>query len=560
MSGRGASNNSGGRGRGGRGGRGRGRGRGRGGRGGGGRGGGGRGAASSNDNIPSHGFGDSFVPMDTDEPSSKKQLAHMTQHKFSDLHISSESRKAMAEVFKYEYMTAVQAETLPLILKDNTDCLAKAKTGTGKTLAFMIPTIEKILSTSNNNNRNRSDISCLVISPTRELAQQIGAETEKLLTFHKQYLRKVVVCVGGTNKNRDVRNLQGTTPIVVATPGRLLDHLNDGLASRMTNLNCLVFDEADQLLDMGFRPDIERILAALRPSSQTRQTLLFSATIPPSVSEIAGIAMQPKYHFVDTVGEDSEQTHERVQQLLMTSNQEDQIRSIMTILEHETSNKPYKIIVFFTTARLTGFLAELFNSVSKQTGYKVLEIHSRKAQKARERASEEFRKSKNAVMFTSDVTARGMDYPDVTFVLQVGITDRAQYIHRLGRTARAGKDGKGGLLLANYEENHMKKELKDMPLEPTAIPVSANASAIVEQAKLNVGKDKTLRLSAEQAYRAWLGYYNGHLKKVRWDKKLLVQQANLWAKQIGLTNQPSLQKKTIGKMGLKGVPGLKIEG
>jgi ATP-dependent RNA helicase MSS116 len=209
---------------------------------------------------------------------------------------------------------------------------------------------------------------------------------------------------------------------------------------------------------------------------------------------------------------------------------------------------------------LTGFLAELFNSVSKQTGYKVLEIHSRKAQKARERASEEFRKSKNAVMFTSDVTARGMDYPDVTFVLQVGITDRAQYIHRLGRTARAGKDGKGGLLLANYEENHMKKELKDMPLEPTAVPVSANASAIVEQAKLNVGKDKTLRLSAEQAYRAWLGYYNGHLKKVRWDKKLLVQQANLWAKQIGLMNQPSLQKKTIGKMGLKKVPGLKIEG
>jgi ATP-dependent RNA helicase MSS116 len=106
----------------------------------------------------------------------------------------------------------------------------------------------------------------------------------------------------------------------------------------------------------------------------------------------------------------------------------------------------------------------------------------------------------------------------------------------------------------------MKKELKDMPLEPTAVPVSANASAIVEQAKLNVGKDKTLRLSAEQAYRAWLGYYNGHLKKVRWDKKLLVQQANLWAKQIGLMNQPSLQKKTIGKMGLKGVPGLKIEG
>lgn len=534
-------------------------------------------AAANGNFIPSHGFsGDtrnnSTIPMETDNEvttapaaaaaaPTTTQLAHMTQHKFANLQISAESRKAMAEVFKYEYMTAVQAETLPLLLKDNTDCLAKAKTGTGKTLAFMIPTIEKIINNSRKQtNSSNNDIACLVISPTRELAQQIGAETKRLLTFHPAHLRKVVICVGGTNKNKDVRALQGTTPIVVATPGRLLDHLQGGLANRMANLSCLVFDEADQLLDMGFRPDIERILALLNPSARMRQTLLFSATIPSSVSQIAGIAMHPKYHFVDTVGEDSEQTHERVQQQVMISNQEDQIRSIMSILERETNNKPYKIIVFFTTARLTGFLAELFNSVSNQTGYKVLEIHSRKAQKARERASDEFRKSKNAVMFTSDVTARGMDYPDVTFVLQVGLTDRAQYIHRLGRTARAGKDGKGGLLLSNYEEAHMvKKELKDMPLEPTPITVSAKTLAIVEQAKQNVGNDKTLRVSAEQAYRAWLGYYNGHVKKVRWDKKLLVQQANLWARQIGLTEQPSLQKKTIGKMGLKGVPGLRIE-
>ena len=111
-------------------------------------------------------------------------------------------------------------------------------------------------------------------------------------------------------------------------------------------------------------------------------------------------------------------------------------------------------------------MAEMFNSVSSETGYSVLEIHSRKAQNARERASEQFRKSGSAVLFSSDVSARGMDYPDVTFVLQVGLTDRSQYIHRLGRTARAGKDGKGGLLLADYEEQHMRRsEVKDMPLE-----------------------------------------------------------------------------------------------
>ncbi len=500
------------------------------------------------------------VPMDTGV--TEKKSGHITDHKFADLNISSEIRRAMAEVFRYEFMTAVQHETLPLILKDKKDCLAKAKTGTGKTLAFMIPTIEKIAVSTLNKSKDRSDICCLVISPTRELAQQIGAETEKLLTFHKHYLRKVVVCVGGTNKNKDVRGLSGTTPIVIATPGRLLDHLqNGGLAERMVRLDTLIFDEADQLLDMGFRPDIERILRLLQPSSQTRQTLLFSATIPDSVSEIASIAMRKDYNFVDTVGEDTEQTHLHVQQQLMITTQDSQVYALASILDREISTtKDCKVIVFFTTARLTGFMAEFFNTVKNQTGYDVLEIHSRKSQKQRERASDEFRRRKSAIMFSSDVTARGMDYPDVSFVLQVGLTDRSQYIHRLGRTARAGKAGKGGLLLADYERDFMvKKELSDMPLELIDVPKSDKASLAASDGIKNVSKIRDLGISAEQAYRAWLGYYNGHLKKVKWDKRTLVQQANMWGKEVGLTEQPSLQKRTIGKMGLKGVPGLRIE-
>jgi len=497
-----------------------------------------------------------------DANAAQKKSSHITSHKFADLNISSESRRAMAETFRYEFMTAVQHETLPLILKDKKDCLAKAKTGTGKTLAFMIPTIEKITASITNKSKQRSDICCLVISPTRELAQQIGTETEKLLTFHKSYLQNVVVCVGGTNKKKDVRGLSGTTPIVVATPGRLLDHLqNGGLAERMARLDTLILDEADQLLDMGFRPDIERILRLLQPSRQTRQTLLFSATIPDSVSEIAGIAMQGDYNFVDTVGEDTEQTHLHVQQQLMITPQESQVCALANILEREVTNtKDCKIIVFFTTARLTGFMAVLFNTIKKQTGYDVLEIHSRKSQKQRERASDEFRKRKKAIMFSSDVTARGMDYPDVSFVLQVGLTDRSQYIHRLGRTARAGKSGKGGLLLTDYEKDYMvKKELSDMPLELIPVPNSDKATLATSEGIGNVRKIDDLRIAAEQAYRAWLGYYNGHLKKVKWDKKTLVRQANMWGKEVGLTEQPSLQKRTIGKMGLKGVPGLKIE-
>lgn len=122
------------------------------------------------------------------------------------------------------------------------------------------------------------------------------------------------------------------------------------------------------------------------------------------------------------------------------------------------------------------------------------------------------------------------------------------------------KDGKGGLLLADYEEHHMtKRELKDMPLVPMSVPDSQRANSAATQAIQNVARSKDLTTSGEQAYRAWLGYYNGALKKLRWDKKQLVQQANMWASEVGLREQPSLQRKTVGKMGLKGVPGLRLE-
>ena len=282
------------------------------------------------------------------------RTGHMTEKRFSDLAISAESRRALAEAFGYEFMTAVQAEALPLLLqRDGRDCLAKAKTGTGKTLAFMIPAVEGIAAAAARGSARRPDVRCLVVSPTRELAQQIGKETERLLAFHEERMRKVVVCVGGTNKNKDAKALRGATPIVVATPGRLLDHLqNSDLANRMANLDCLILDEADQLLDMGFRPDVERILRLLQPSANKRQTLLFLATIPDQVSEMAGIAMRPDYHFVDTVGRDKGQTHAHVRQQVMVSSQDSLLRGLFSILERETAARPHKVIVFFTTARL----------------------------------------------------------------------------------------------------------------------------------------------------------------------------------------------------------------
>jgi ATP-dependent RNA helicase MSS116, mitochondrial len=441
----------------------------------------------------------------------------------------------------------------------------------------MIPAVETFLEQRNiSKNNNAMDISCLIISPTRELTFQICTEAQNLVKFQKNM--RVVACVGGTNINADKKALQQSVQFLVATPGRLIDHMTNTesngvpLVNRLKALQVLILDEADQLLDMGFRPDIQRILNMLAPSRATRQTLLFSATVPDSVSEIADLALRSPHKYVDTVGDDQEQTHLHVkQELYVTRQGTEQVRAIWQILSTEiaqaTANKqPYKIIVFFTTARLTGFLAELLNSMPEQKrGFgQVLEIHSRKSQAVRQKASDKFRKATTAVLFSSDVSARGMDYPDVTFVLQVGLTNRAQYIHRLGRTARAGKEGKGGLLLALEEETFMTQtELQDLPLikvpmTPNGTTTTASTSCPLMHALNSVARDKELKESAEQAYRAWLGYYNGHLKKVGWNKKQLVVAANLWVKDIGI-EQPKIQRKTVGKMGLKGVPGLLLE-
>lgn len=477
--------------------------------------------------------------------------SHISDKRFGDLNVDTSTKKALREVFKYDFMTQVQAASLPIILEGK-DCLARAKTGTGKTLAFLIPSLELLLRSRTS---NTDDISCLILSPTRELAFQINTEAESLTKFHKNI--RSIACVGGTNVNKDTRALKGSLQILVATPGRLLDHLQNGLAHRLRNMQLLIFDEFDQLLDQGFRPDLERILKLLEPSKAARQTLLFSATMPKVLSEMAEIALKPGYSFIDTVGEE-EQTHMHVHQEILVAPQKDQHIAIESILkEHIASVAAYKVIVFFTTARLTSFMADIFNDQQKELGYSVLEIHSRKSQSVRQKASDKFRSAKKAVLFSSDVSARGLDYPDVTFVLQVGLTERAQYIHRLGRSGRAGKKGKGALLVAPYEERWMKQQLKDLPLEPRPLPTLGQSH--VDAATRTLAGNEYLRGSAEQAYRAWLGFYNGHLKKVHWDKATLVQQANQWAVDIGLEEQPSLLKKTVGKMGLKGVRGLKLE-
>merc|ERR1719162_2291045 len=468
-------------------------------------------------------------------------------------------------------MTEIQAKTFAAASTGG-DVLGRARTGTGKTVAFLLPAIERLVQLGEFR-QNKDYVRILIVSPTRELATQIGVEAEKLLTFHNELSVKVIF--GGTNMNRDISMFKSRVPsILVATPGRLLDHMENTKVNGlrfgqdvMSKTSIVILDETDRLLDMGFRREIKKILAYL-PRKEKRQTLLFSATIPNDLKPILKEQMRDDYVEVDCIhdGDGASHTNQRVnQKYVILPTMDSYLSSLVSIVRRsiDEDRQLHKIVVFFPTAMLVGFFAQFFNDA---LGINVIELHSKKSQSFRNKASEKFRNAKKGVLFTSDVSARGVDYPDVTQVIQFGLPDsREQYIHRLGRTGRAGKTGEGLLVLAPYEKKFLS-ELKDLdvPMDDSSAQLLANPPkddlALVNTGVNCISKgDAALTSIAQKAYRAYLGYYTGQMKRTQMRSKTeLVQTANNLFRLIGLRETPKLQKRTVGKMGLKGVPGISI--
>jgi len=464
---------------------------------------------------------------------------------FSEMGLSRESMRAIDKELGFTHATAVQHLTLPYI-KKGVDVLARAKTGSGKTLGFTLPSIELLRSLSKQ--PSRGQVSALIISPTRELASQIKAEVDQLLMFQDYECQ---VMYGGTNIRRDLPAAK-RCDFLVTTPGRLIDHLQNGtLHKRLSDLKVLVLDEADQLLEMGFRPSIEKILPFLPDS---RQTLLFSATVPESVEQVAANAVSSNHVYLDCVGDGAPATNEQVVQRLRVAPLEEHLPLLLEAIEAHISETPnHKIMCFFPTARATGLAAEVFKNL-KMPG-SVIGIHSRLSQSARTKAADAFRASKAAVMMSSDVTARGMDFPDVTCVIQVGVpSTREQYIHRLGRTGRAGKSGEGLLILADFE-TYFLRNLEDLPLVKESLREIAPEST----KRVNESLATISTTTKAQAYVAWMGFYNSATSKMKWSKEDLVQNANCYALgALGCHELPGVLKKTAGMMGLKNVKGLNI--
>ncbi|KAI3787602.1 hypothetical protein L1987_42187 [Smallanthus sonchifolius] len=470
----------------------------------------------------------------------------LSPKRFDECNISPLTIKALT-LAGYVQMTKVQDATVSACLEGK-DALVKAKTGTGKSAAFLLPAIETVLKASVNDTAKRvSPICVLILCPTRELASQITAEANVLLKYHDGI--GVQSLVGGTRFKVDQKRLE-TEPchIIVATPGRLLDHIENksGFSTRLMGLKILILDEADHLLDLGFRKDMEKIVDCL---PRKRQSLLFSATLPKEVRRVSQLVLKREHVYINTVGLGPE-THDKVNQSYLIAPHEQHFQIVHYLLKDHIFQVPnYKVIVFCTTAMMTSLMFSLLCGMKMN----VREIHSRKPQLYRTRVSEEFKEEKQLILVTSDVSARGMNYPDVSLVIQVGVpVDREQYINRLGRTGREGKGGEGILLLAPWEE-YFLEEIKDLPLHKSSSPhLDPDMKIKIEKSMAKV--DPSVK---EAAYHAWLGYYNS-IREIGRDKTTLVELAKGFCDTIGLEKVPALFRKTVLKMGLKDIPGIRV--
>ena len=498
-----------------------------------------------------------------------------------------------------ETMTEVQQKTINEALSGK-DIIAQAKTGTGKTLAFLLPILQNIINRDPDLARPQlgrrgprttaDDIRALIISPTRELAEQIADEAKRLTSGTGLIIQKAV---GGTQKRSHMAAIQQQgCHILVGTPGRLKDILSDPYSRvEAPDLDALVFDEADRLLDQGFWVEIQEIMRLLpTPEEKDRQTMMFSATIPQEVKSLVRQTLKPGFQFVQCVRDDEEPTTDRVlQHVVTTSGLENQLPALVEICNKQVAaakqpgGKPFKAIVYFNSTAEVSLAAAALQNLAKANApqtdafgdrsaakhpwhpARILEIHSKLTQRERTIASENFRRADSAILLSSDVTARGMDFPNVTHVIQVGIpTSREQYIHRIGRTARAGKEGEGILLLNQIESGEARNRLRDLPLKKNTSIETATLDLTKEaQVSPNAGEVLTMFQNAMRrvgireksaVYKAQLGVFQWFNRKTQ----LIEMMNNLSRYGWGMSTPPVISPMLAQRLRLNGIPGVNI--
>ncbi|MDM5340917.1 DEAD/DEAH box helicase [Fictibacillus enclensis] len=350
---------------------------------------------------------------------------------FNFMHLNPRLLESLKNQGIYE-PTPIQEQVIPLLL-EGTDVIAKSQTGTGKTMAFALPVLQRI-------DPEVKNVQALIVAPTRELAIQVAEEVRKL---SEPMGIDVLSVYGGQDVVAQIHKLGGHVQIIIATPGRLLDHVRRGTVD-LSQTSMLVLDEADQMLHIGFLEDVEEII---RQTSKERQTMLFSATMPPEIVKLAETYLNhPKEISIRKKEITVKEIRQRVIETTDRSKQDD-LKKLLRM------HRPYLAIIFCRTKRRVSKLYEAL----REAGLEADELHGDLSQAKREAAMQRFRQGETRFLIATDVAARGLDVEGVTHVINYDIPhDTESYIHRIGRTGRAGSKGLAITLVAQKDRKYLE--------------------------------------------------------------------------------------------------------
>jgi len=364
----------------------------------------------------------------------KRILSFLLGHKkqpasdFYGLGIAPKLLEALDKL-KFTTPTPIQKQAIP-VANEGKDVVGVAQTGTGKTIAFAIPMIQSLAAKPGKG---------LVLVPTRELAQQVN---EVFRIFAPKMGMHSVCLIGGESINRQLTELRKKPRIIIATPGRLLDHMGQG-AVRLNDVHTVVLDEADRMLDMGFMPQIERVLRAV---PKQRQTMLFSATIPDEVMRLAGGYMKTPLRV--EVARSGTAAEHVIQEVYVVT------KGMRPALLSKLLDKYWGTVLLFVRTRHDAYTVTRF---LREIGHNAAEIHSDRTQAQRNEALEGFKTGKYRILVATDIAARGIDVTGIELVVNYGLPDDDDnYVHRIGRTGRAGSKGRAISLVAPEEEGELR--------------------------------------------------------------------------------------------------------
>lgn len=443
--------------------------------------------------------------------------------KFRDLPLTQSTIKGL-ENSGFTNLTDIQQQSIPVGLQGS-DVVASAKTGSGKTLAFLIPLIEKLAHEKWN---ELDGLGGLIITPTRELAMQIY---EVLLKIGKYHQLSAGLVIGGKDYKFESERI-GKVNILIGTPGRLLQHIDESSTMQIDNLQMLVLDEADRILDMGFKKTLDAILGQL---PNDRQTLLYSATQTKSLTDLVRLSMiDPKY--INTSEDNQLTLPKSLDQSWVQIDLEDKLNMLWSFIK---SHLQAKILVFVSCSKQVHFIYETFRKL--QPGIPLMKLHGRQKQKARLETTVKFTQSKNCCLFATDVVARGLDFPAIDWVIQMDCPeDVSTYVHRVGRCARFGRQGKSMLMMLPSETEFINK------LE----------SKNIEIKKLNVKKSKIKNIQSQiqsLCFKTAELKYLGQKTFISYCKSVYIQKD----KSVFKIDKLPLDK-FASSLGLPGMPKLKL--